>query len=95
MLACENMKTMRRILTENLQRLAALQHFPQDQEYLDLGDEVCAALSFQYYYTIKFGSQPKDLDQDFLKNIVEGVEKDEPEVSVDGELDLDYGVNST
>ena len=77
--ACENMKTMRRILTGNLQRLALLQHLPRYLEYLALGDEVCAALSFQDYYTIKFRSQPKDLDQDFLQNIV-GVEKDEPEV---------------
>ena len=62
--ACENMKTMRRILTGNLQRLAVLQHLPRYQEYLALGDEVCSALSFQDYYTIKFGSQPKDLDED-------------------------------
>ena len=87
------MKTMRRILTRNWQRLAALQHLPRYQEYLALGDEVCATLSFQHYYTIKFRSQPKDLDQDFLKNIVGGVEKDEPEVQVDGELDLELTVH--
>ena len=57
---------------------------PRYQEYLALGDEVCATLSFQDYYTIMFGIQPKDLDQDFLKNIVGGVEKDGPEVLVDG-----------
>ena len=78
--ACENMKTMRRILAENLQRSAALQHFPQYQEYLALGDEVCATLSFQDYYTIKFGSQPKDLDDDLLKSIIGGGKKDEHEV---------------
>ena len=55
-----------------------MQHLPRYQEYLAFGVEVCAALSFQDYYTIKFGSQPKDLDQDLLKNIVGGVEKDEP-----------------
>ena len=38
-------------------------------------------------------SQPKDLDQNFLKNIVGGVEKDEPEVQVDGELDLELTVH--
>ena len=58
-----------------------------------MGDEVCAALPFQDYYTIKFGSQPKDLDQDFLKNIVGGVEIDEPKVQVDGELDLELTVH--
>ena len=73
------MKTMRRILTRNLQRLETLQQFPRYQEYVSLGDEVHAALSFQDYYTIMFGSQHKDLDQDFLKNIL-GVQKDEPEV---------------
>ena len=82
------MKTMRRILTRDLKRLATLQHLPRYWEYLALGDEVCATLSFQDYYTIMFGSQPKDLDQDFLKNIVGRVEKDEPEVQVDGDLDL-------
>ena len=87
------MKTMRRILTGNLQRLAVLQHLPRYQEYLALGDEVCAALSFQDYYTIKFGSQPKDLDEDLLKGIVGGVKKDEPEVQVDGELDLELTVH--
>ena len=58
-----------------------------------MGDEVYATFSFQYYYTIIFGSQPKDLDQDFLKNIVGGVEKDEPEVQVDGELDLELTIH--
>ena len=37
--ACENMKTLRRILTGNLQRLAILQHLPRYQEYLAFGDE--------------------------------------------------------
>ena len=57
-----------------------------------MGDDVCATFSFQDYYTIKFGSQPKDLDQDFLKNIV-GVKKDEPKVQVDGDLDLELTVH--
>ena len=54
-----------------MQRLVVLQHLHRYQEYLALGDEVCATLSFQDYYTIKFGSQPKDLDEDLLKGIVE------------------------
>ena len=41
-----------------------------------MGDEVCASFSFQDYYTIKFGSQPKDLDGDILKGIVGGVKED-------------------
>ena len=72
----ENMKTMRRILTGNLQRLATLQHLPRYCEYPALGDEVCATLSFQDYYTIKFGTRPKDLDEDLLKSIVGGVKED-------------------
>ena len=71
---------MRGILTRNLQRLATLQHLPRYWEYLALGDEVCAALSFQDYYTIMFGSQPKDLDEDLLKGIVGEEKKDEHEV---------------
>ena len=78
--ACENMKTMRRILTGNWQRLGVLQYLPRYQEFLALGDEVCAALSFQDYYTIQFGSQPKDLDEDLLKRIVGEEKKDEHEV---------------
>ena len=50
-------------------------------------------MSFQDYYTIKFRSQFKDLDQDFHKNIVGGVDKDEPEVQVYGELDLELIVH--
>ena len=38
------------------------------QEYIAMGDEVCATLSFQYYYTIKYESWPKDLDEDSLKD---------------------------
>ena len=87
------MKTMRRILIGNLQRLAALQHLPRCREYLALGDEVCAALSFQDYYTIKFGSQPKDLDEDLLKGIVGGGKKDEHEVQVVGELHLELTIH--
>ena len=55
-----------------------------------MGDEVCAALSFLDYYTIKFGSQPKDLDEDLLKSIVGGGKKDEHEVQVVGELHLEF-----
>ena len=58
-----------------------------------MGDEVCAALSFQDYYTIKFESQPKDLDEDLLKSIVGGGKKDEHEVQVVGELHLELTVH--
>ena len=63
-----------------MQRLAVFQHLPRYQEYLALGDEVCATLSFQDYYTTKFGSRPKDFDEDLLKSIVGEVEEDEHEV---------------
>ena len=52
-----------------------------------MGDEVCASLSFQDYYTIKFGSHPNDWDEDLLKGIVGGVKKDEHEVQV---VELDW-----
>ena len=58
-----------------------------------MGDDVCVALSFQDYYTIKFGSQPKDLDEDLLKGIVGGGKKDEHEVQVVGELHLELTVH--
>ena len=58
-----------------------------------MGDEVCATLSFQDYYTIKFGSRPKDLDEYLLKSIVGGVEKDKHEVQVDGEIDMESTVH--
>ena len=58
-----------------------------------MGDEVCAALSFQDYYTIKFGSRPKNLDEDLLKSIVGGVEKDKHEVQVGDELDMELTVH--
>ena len=61
--------------TRDLQRLEVFQHLPRYQEYLALGDGVCEALSFQDYYTIKFGSQPKDLDEDLLKGIIGGGRK--------------------
>ena len=50
-------------------------------------------MSFQDYYTIKFGSQPKDLDEDLLKGIVGGGKKDEHEVQVVGELHLELTVH--
>ena len=52
-----------------------------------MGDEVCVALSFQDHYTLKFGSQPKDWDEDLLKGIVGAVKKDEHEVQV---VELDW-----
>ena len=50
-------------------------------------------MSFQDYYTIKFRSRPKDLDEDLLKSIVGGAEKDEHEVEVNGELDMELTVH--
>ena len=84
---------MRRISIGNWQRLAVLQQLPRYEEYLALGDEVCATLSFQDYYTINFGSQPKDLDENLLKGIVGGVKKDEHEVQVVGELHLELTIH--
>ena len=88
--SCENMRTMRRILTGNGQRLAVLQYLPRYQEYLALGDEVCAALSFQDYYTIQFGSQPKDLDEDLLKGIVVKEKSDYNDMRCEGSKACDY-----
>ena len=59
-----------------------------------MGDEVCVALCFQDYYTLKFGSQPKDWDEDLLKGIVGGVKKYENEAHVVGELHLELIVHN-
>ena len=62
-----SMESIRDIFDENLKRIASLKYILQYQEYLALGDEVCAALSFQYYYTINYGSLPNDLDKGLFK----------------------------
>ena len=58
-----------------------------------MGDEVYTTLSFQDYYTIKFRSQPKDLDEDLFKSIVGGGKKDEHEVQVVGEFHLELTIH--
>ena len=50
-------------------------------------------MSFQDYYTIKFGIQPKDLDEDLLKDIVGGGKKDEQEVQGVGEIHLESKIH--
>ena len=54
-------------MADNLKRLASFEYILQHQEYLALGDEVCATLSFEDYYTLKYGSWPKEWDEDPLK----------------------------
>ena len=46
------MDSIRDIFDENLKRLVSLKYMLQYQEYLALGDEVCATLAFQDYYAI-------------------------------------------
>ena len=50
-------------------------------------------MSFPNYYTIKFESHPKDLDEDLLKSIVGEGKKDDHEVQVVGEIDLELTVH--
>ena len=49
-------------------------------------------MSFQDYYTLKFGSHTKDWDEDLLQGIVGGVKKDEHEVQV-VELDRELTIH--
>jgi hypothetical protein len=46
--------------------LSTLTYISYYQEYLSLGEDIYAALFFQGYYTLKYGSWPKDLDEDSL-----------------------------
>jgi hypothetical protein len=41
-------------------QLAAIACRPYYWEYLALGEEICESLSFQGYYTLRYGSWPKD-----------------------------------
>jgi hypothetical protein len=50
--------------------LATNKYMPDYQEYLTLGEEICATLPFKGYYTLKHGSWPKDLDEDYFKGIM-------------------------
>jgi hypothetical protein len=50
---------------------------PYCQEYLTLGEEIRVTLPFKSYYTLCYGSQPKDLDEDYFKSTGQEVKKDE------------------
>jgi hypothetical protein len=39
------------------------------QEYLVLGEEICAAWPFKNYFTIKYECWPKNVDEDSFKSI--------------------------
>jgi hypothetical protein len=58
-------------LGENMKhiiQLETLSYMPYYREYLALGEEICAAFSFQSYYTLKYRSWPMDLDEHSLKS---------------------------
>ena len=73
----ENMKTMRDIMTESLKGITSLKCMLQYQEYLAEGDQVCSSLPFRDYYTIKYESWPKDLDENYLKGTRKKLKGDE------------------
>jgi hypothetical protein len=50
---------------------------PDYREYLTLGEEIRAALPFKGYYTLKYGSWPKDLDEDYFKGTGQKLMRDE------------------
>jgi hypothetical protein len=70
-------------LAELLRKLEANKYMPDYQEYLTLGEEIRATLPFKSYYTLKYGSWPKDLDEDYFKSIGKEVKKDEHEGQVE------------
>ena len=67
-------------VAEISRRLATIKNMPYHyQEYLALGEDICATFSFQGYYTIKYGSWPKDLDEDSFKGTRDKLKRDEHE----------------
>jgi hypothetical protein len=60
-------------------QLATIPYIPYFREYLALGEEICVALSFQGYYTLKYRSWPKDLDEDSVKSTRQKSMRDEHE----------------
>jgi hypothetical protein len=59
-----------------LREIATIKYMPYYQEYLASREEICATLSFQGYYTIKYRSWTKDLDKDSFKGIGKKLKRD-------------------
>jgi hypothetical protein len=58
------MKTKKDLMAEIKWELVVGKYMPYYQEYLALGKELCVAMCFQDYCTIKYGSWPEGLDED-------------------------------
>jgi hypothetical protein len=59
--------------------LVAKKIMPSFQEYLTLSEEIHASFPFKIFYTLWYGSWPKDLDKDYFKSTGQEVKKDEHE----------------
>jgi hypothetical protein len=65
-----------------------------------LGEEICATFPFRGYYTLKYESWPKDLDEDYLKYTGQKLKRDEhkgqaEEYASSHEEDVCIGENQT
>jgi len=53
------------------------------QEYLALGEEICAALPFKSYFTLKHGCWPKNVDEDSFKGTGQKLKRSEHQEQVE------------
>jgi hypothetical protein len=70
------MKTKKELMAEIKWELVLGKYMPYYQEYLALGKELCTAMSFRDYCTIKYGSWPKGLDEDSFNGTRQRLKKD-------------------
>jgi len=62
------METDSELRAEISRRLAATKNMHYHyQEYLAIGEDICASLPFKNYFTIKYGFWPKNVDEDSFK----------------------------
>jgi hypothetical protein len=77
------MKTKKELMAEIKWELAVGKYMPYYREYLALGKEFRAAMSLRDYCTIKYGSWPKDLDEDSFNGTRQKLKEDKQEVQED------------
>jgi hypothetical protein len=73
------MKTKEEFMAEIKWELAVGKYRPYHLEYLALGKEFRASMSLRDYCTIKYGSWPKDLDEDSFNGIRRKLKEDKQE----------------
>ena len=78
------METDSELWAEISTRLAAAKNIHYHyQEYLAMGKDICVALPFKNYFTIKYGFWPKNVDEDSFKSRGKELEKSEDKEQVE------------